>query len=366
MWLSAHELYVLQREPGPPFQTSFVTARTMASFVAGWSIGHCPTEPYPRVETGAGRRGRHVALGGTRTPLLSDAALWRLTGRTGPVNPHFARSLDLEFPCLYARTLSLAEAAIHVRDLLRGVGICPDLQAPVTKTRLGGLALMGQRMLPHFLEVVLAECLPGRPEDRRRMWTMAAAGIFRDTSSTVANAAVPRGTYTVAHLERAQGASRERALIAVVGAEEAASGRFASARECPLPAVASVPVPPRRHEFPRMDLEERHDLLNDSVRGLSEVVAKTVSAAAQGRDDVARLRDEFGQRLAAIEARAPGEQPLATMDDFATNQQHAWRLADAAMRQCDHLTLQVQSLCAGKELVPGILQAARPCPTPPP
>ena len=112
MWLSAHELYVLQREPGPPFQTSFVTARTMASFVAGWSIGHCPTEPYPRVETGAGRRGRHVALGGTRTPLLSDAALWRLTGRTGPVNPHFARSLDLESPARCRRRRRRSTSAI--------------------------------------------------------------------------------------------------------------------------------------------------------------------------------------------------------------------------------------------------------------
>ncbi len=104
-------------------------------------------------------------------------------------------------------------------------------------------------MLPHLLSVVLAECLPVRWEDRRRMWSMAAAGIFRDTASAVANADAPLGTHTVQHLERFRGSTRQRALASVVGRAEAASGRLATARECPAPGFmgrAGTHAPARR------------------------------------------------------------------------------------------------------------------------
>ena len=362
MWLGDHEVLNLLGDSGPPLYPSWVTARSMASLMASWSIGHCPENPYPRVELESGRQRRRMALGGTRTPLLSDAALWRLLGRTGRVDPHFCRSLDLEYPCLFGRTTALAEAVVSIRELLRGVALSPSLQAPQARTNLGGLALMGKRMLPHLLEVVLAECLPGRAEDRRRTWTMAAANLFRNTSSTVANAIAAHGTYTVGHLERFQGSTREQALTFIVGPDEAASGRFDLARECPLPDMASVPLPLRRHEIPGIPLEERHDLLGDTVRGLSEAVTKTISAVAQGRDEVARLRAELGPRLAAVEARAPGTDQLATMEDFAQYQQHSWRLSDQMSRQCDQLLAHVETLVEEGVLPPGRGLFAPPAP----
>jgi hypothetical protein len=125
----------------------------------------------------------------------------------------------------------------------------------------------------HLLATVLAECQPPEAEDCRRMWTRAAAGIFRDTTSAVANADVPLGTYTLQHLQRFRDATRQRAQASVVGRDNAASGRLAGFQEDPLPAAHEVPVPADPQEDWDLPGGGRHDLLRVTVCDLSETVS---------------------------------------------------------------------------------------------
>ena len=46
LWLSQHEVNLLLRKLGPQETPEWVTARTMVSYVAAWSVGHDLTGAY--------------------------------------------------------------------------------------------------------------------------------------------------------------------------------------------------------------------------------------------------------------------------------------------------------------------------------
>ena len=117
LFLSSNEVNNLLRDAGPPLRSEWVTGRVMASFMAAWSITNMPFEAYPRLERDPATGAQGVVLGGIHTPLLSDAAIWELLGLPPPVSPQFARAIDLDFPCMYARTASLAAAVMELRDI---------------------------------------------------------------------------------------------------------------------------------------------------------------------------------------------------------------------------------------------------------
>ena len=186
---------------------------------------------------------------------------------------------------------------------------------------------------------------------------MAAAGIFRGTASAVANAAVPRrgGTYTVEHLERSKGSARR------------ASGRWHPSwgETQPPPGASPRPANARSgmHGRCRLPLacgtgktfSSRTSTACSAARFASSARWPLRPSRSRGRDDVARLRDEFGYRLAALEARAPSAAVLATMEDFrvAAHQQFAGRMLEMALRQADDLEQRLDGLIASGGPGPG-------------
>ena len=69
-----------------------------------------------------------------------------------------------------------------------------------------------------------------------------------------------------------------------------------------------------------MPVMERFQLLRLAVRELSDLTTRLLEVVSIGRDEGSRLREDVLGRIAALVARAPGPDMLATTEDFAAHQ----------------------------------------------
>ena len=297
------------------------TPRILASLLAGMPMGVLRPRALPREGQpflGSGKRAFYV--GGRDWPLLSDVAIASHLGLPGPLPEELRLALDRIGEgslTLFRRLASVARSVRNVIDrTVRGA------QSPAVAPALFPLAGMGDAVRSELIQALLAHLDPDRGEDEPHADARRPAAFVLEMYAAVGRAVANPTSgvpYPVGSVLRPQGANRTAALIAAVGPVAAATpGLFL----LDTPQVLGLAATDGTLE-PFLSGDGDEDLLDragmtvlaqdvDALRVLIGGLMEELSALRlDARGGVARL----GERIARLEIRAPGEEPLATVGD---------------------------------------------------